>query len=94
MENNKDANALLKQLDIVEATNMANMVSHASKETTLTIIQNCFCKVGIKHHHVDHVDPEKPPVAPALDVWNKVYRWMSDVQFDDFVAGNSTCQTD
>ena len=39
VENNKDANTILKQLDIVAAT---NMVHNAWKETSSTIIQNCF----------------------------------------------------
>ena len=70
------------------------MVSHAWKETTLTIIQNCFCKAGFKHHHVDPDPvPEEPPVVPARDVLNKVYRWMGDVQFNDFVASEPEAPT-
>ena len=88
VKNNKDANTLLKQLDIVVAI---NMVANAGKETNLTIIHNCFRKAGFKHHAVDPDQvPEEPPVAPAPDVWNKVQRWMGDVQFDDFVA--SECE--
>ena len=69
VENNKDANALLRQLDIVIAK---NMVSHTWKETTSTIIHNCFHKAGFKHHDVDPDPvPKEPPVAPAPDVWNK-----------------------
>ena len=30
--------------------------------------------------------PEEPLVAPAPDVWNKVQRWMGDMQFDEFAA--------
>ena len=30
--------------------------------------------------HIQH------PVVPAPNVWNKVQRWMGDVQFDEFVA--------
>ena len=40
VENNTNANALLKQLDIVAVT---NMVHHSWNETTSMIIQNCFC---------------------------------------------------
>ena len=70
VENNKDANTLLKQLDIVVAT---NMVANAWKKMNSTIIQNCFCKAGFKHHDVDPDPvPKEPPVAPATDVWNKV----------------------
>ena len=67
------------------------MVANAGKETNLTIIHNCFRKAGFKHRAVDPDQvPEEPPVAPAPDVWNKVQRWMGDVQFDDFVA--SECE--
>ena len=55
VENNKDVNTILKQLDIVAAT---NMVHNAWKETSSTIIQNCFRKVGFKHHGLD---PEEAP---------------------------------
>ena len=72
VENNRDANTLLKQLDIVVAT---NMVANAWKEMNSAIIQNCFHKAGYKHHAVDPDPvPEEPPVAPAPDVWNKVQR--------------------
>ena len=37
--------------------------------------------------------PEGPPVALAPDVWNKVQRWMGDVQFDDFVASEPEAPT-
>ena len=91
VENNKDANTLLKQLDIVVAT---NMVANAWKETSSTIIQNCFHKAGFKHHAVDLAPVTKePPVAPALDIWNKVQRWMGDVQFDDFAASEPEAPT-
>ena len=39
VENNKDANSLLKSLDIVQAT---HMVAKAWRDTSATIIQNCF----------------------------------------------------
>ena len=78
IENNKDANTILKQLDIVAATNMVN---NAWKETSSTIIQNSFRKAGFKHHGLDPEQaPEEAPVAPAPNVWNKVQRWMGDVQ--------------
>ena len=70
IENNKDANTLFKQLDIVVAT---NRVANAWKETNSTIIQNCFHEVGFEHHAVDPDPvPEEEPVAPAPDIWNKV----------------------
>ena len=91
VENNKDVNTILKQLDIVAAT---NMVHNAWKETSSTIIQNCFCKVGFKHHALDPEQaPKEAPVAPALHVWNKVQRWMGDVQFDEFVASEPEAPT-
>ena len=63
VENNKDVNIILKQLDIVAAT---NMVHNAWKETSSTTIQNCFHKAGFKHHAVDpDPAPEEGPVAPA-----------------------------
>ena len=84
VENNKDANALLKQLDIVAAI---NMVHNAWKETPSSIIQNCFCKACFKHFNVDPEPvPEEPPIAPAPEVWNKVQKWMGDMQFNEFVA--------
>ena len=91
VENNKDANTLLKPLDIMVAT---NMVANAWKEMNSTIIENCFCKTGFKHHDVDPDPvPEEPPVAPAPDVWNKVQRWMGDVQFDDCAANEPEAPT-
>ena len=84
VENNKDKNTLLKQLDIIPAT---NIVHHAWKETSSSIIENCFRKAGFKNFSVDPESvPEEPPVAPASDVWNKVQRWMGDMQFDEFAA--------
>ena len=91
VENNKDANTILKQLDIVAGT---NMVHKAWKETSSTIIQNCFSKAGFKHSTVDlDPAPEEHPVAPAPDVWNKVQRWMGDVQFDEFAASEPEIPT-
>ena len=91
VENNKDTNTILKQLDIVAAT---NMVHNAWKETSSTIIQNCFCKAGFKHHGLDPEEtPEEAPVSLAPDVWNKVQRWMGDVQFDEFAANEPEAPT-
>ena len=84
VENNKDANSLLKALDIVQAT---NMIAASWRETSSTIIQNCFRKAGFKHHAVDPApETEDPLPAPAPDVWNRVQRWLGDVQFDEFAA--------
>ena len=85
VENNKDANSLLKALDIVQAT---NMIASSWRETSSTIIQNCFRKAGFKHHAVDPASEteEDPLPAPAPDVWNRVQRWLGDVQFDEFAT--------
>ena len=91
VENNKDANTIFKQLDIVAAT---NMVHNVWKETSSTIIQNCFCKAWFKHQAVDpDPAPEEPSVTTAPDVWNKVQRWMGNVQFDDFVTSEPEAST-
>ena len=80
VKNNKDANSLLKALDIVQAT---NMIASSWRETSSTIIQNCFRKAGFKHHGVDPASKteEDPLPAPAPDLWNRVQRWLGDLQF-------------
>ena len=91
VENNKDANSLLKALDIVQAT---NMIAASWRETSSTIIQNCFRKAGFKHHAVDPAPPEEEPLpALAPDVWNRVQRWLGDVQFDEFAASEPEAAT-
>ena len=91
VENNKDANSLLKALDIVQAT---NMIAASWRETSSTIIQNCFHKAGFKHHAVDPApETEDPLPAPAPDVWNRVQRWLGDVQFDEFAANGPEAGT-
>ena len=91
VENNKDANSLLKALDIVQAT---NMIAASWRETSSTIIQNCFCKAGFKHHAVDLAPETGDPLpAPAPDVWNRVQRWLGDVQFDEFAASEPEAST-
>ena len=91
VENNKDANSLLKALDIVQAT---NMIAASWRETSSTIIQNCFHKAGFKHHAVDPAPPEEEPLpALAPDVWNRVQRWLGDVQFDEFAASEPEAAT-
>ena len=37
--------------------------------------------------------PKEEPFAPAPDIWNKVQRWMGDVQFDDFVTSEPEVPT-
>ena len=67
VENNRDANSLLKALDIVQAT---NIIASSWRETSSTIIENCFHKAGFKHHAVDPASKteEDPLPAPAPDV--------------------------
>ena len=92
VENNKDANSLLKALDIVQAT---NMIAASWRETSSIIIQNCFHKAGFKHHAVDpasKIEEDLLP-APAPDVWNRVQRWLGDVQFYEFVASEPEAPT-
>ena len=92
VENNKDANSLLKARDTVQAT---NMIAASWRETSSTIIQNCFHKVGFKHHAVDPASEiqEDPLPTPAPDVWNRVQRWLGDVQFDEFAASEPEAAT-
>ena len=91
VENNKDANSLLKALDIAQAT---NMIAASWRETSSTIIQNCFRKAGFKHHAVDPAPTTEDPLpAPAPDVWNRVQRWLGDVQFDEFAASEPEAAT-
>ena len=91
VENNKDANSLLKALDIVQAT---NMIAASWRETSSTIIQNCFRKAGFKHHAVDPApETEDPLPAPAPDVWNRVQRCLGEVQFDEFAASEPEAGT-
>ena len=53
-----------------------------------------FCKAGVKHHAVDPApETEDPLPAPAPDVWNRVQRWLGDVQFDESVASEPEAAT-
>ena len=92
VENKKDANSLLKALDIVQAT---NMIAASWRETSSTIIQNCFHKAGFKHYAVDPASEieEDPLPAPAPDVWNRVQRWLGNVHFDEFAASEPEATT-
>ena len=70
------------------------MIAALWRETSSTIIQNCFHKAGFKHHAVDPVpETEDPLPVPAPDVWNRVQRWLGDVQFDEFVASEPEAGT-
>ena len=71
------------------------MIAASWRETSSTIIQNCFRKEGFKHHAVDpasEIEEDLLP-APAPDVWNRVKRWLGDVQFDEFVASEPEATT-
>ena len=84
-----NANSIMQPLD--QAT---NMIAALWRETSSTIIQNCFCKAGFKHHAVDPApETEDPLPAPAPDVWNRVQRWLGDVQFDEFAASEPEADT-
>ena len=81
-EQDKDAKAMLKSLDVVQAT---NMLAAAWRETPSSIIENCFRKAGFQHHSVDPEPvPEDPAPAPSAEVWNRVQTWLGDVPFDEF----------
>ena len=71
------------------------MIAASWRETSSTIIQNCFCKAGFKHHAVDPASEieEDPLPAPAPDVWNRVQRWLGDMQFDEFAASEPEATT-
>ena len=71
------------------------MIAASWRETSSTIIQNCFRKAGFKHHAVDPVSEIQEDLlpAPAPDVWNRVQRWLGDVQFDEFAASEPEAAT-
>ena len=71
------------------------MIAASWRETSSTIIQNCFRKAGFKHHAVDPASEiqEDPLPTPAPDVWNRVQRWLGDVQFDEFAASEPEAGT-
>ena len=92
VENNKDANSLLKALNIVQAT---NIIAAPWRETSSTIIQNCFLKAGFKHRAVDPAPEieEDPLPTPAPDVWNRVQWWLGNVHFDEFPPSEPEADT-
>ena len=70
------------------------MIAVYWRETSSTIIQNYFHKVGFKHHTIDPApETEDPLPAPVPDVWNRVQRWLGDIQFDEFVASEPDAST-
>ena len=71
------------------------MIATSWRETSSTIIKNCFGKAGFKHHAVDPASEiqEDPLPTPAPDVWNRVQRWLGDVQFDEFAASEPEAGT-
>ena len=47
-----------------------------------------------ERYTVDPAPPEEEPLpALAPDVWNRVQRWLGDVQFDEFVASEPEAAT-
>ena len=70
------------------------MIAASWRETSSTIIQNCSRKAGFKHHAVDPASEiqEDPLPTPAPDVWNRVQRWLGDVQFDEFAVNLKQAQ--
>ena len=92
VENNKDASSLLKALDIVQAT---NLIAASWRETSSTIIQNCFCKAGFKHHAVDPAsETEEDPLLLQHQMCGTGCKggW-GDVQFDEFAASEPEAAT-
>ena len=71
------------------------MIAASGRETSSTIIQNCFRKAVFKHHAIDPASEtqEDPLPAPAPDVWKRVQRWLGDVQFDEFAASEPEAAT-
>ena len=92
VENNKDANSLLKALDIVQAT---NMIAASWRETSSTIIQNCFRKAGFKHHAVDPASKieEDPTTCSSTRCVEQGTKVLGDVQFDEFAASEPEATT-
>ena len=85
LDEGKDAHQLLKTLDVVQGT---NMLASAWRNMPTSIIQNCFRKAGFKHHDMAEepvpVPEEEERPAPPPHVWNRVQRWMGDVDFDEY----------
>ena len=83
VENHKDAVDNLKKLDVVAAT---KMIAQAWRETSSTIIKNCFRKAHFIHPEIDpDPEPEEPPIQPNPAVWHKVEDWLQ-MNFEEFVA--------
>ena len=90
VESKKDAVQHLKQLDVVAAT---NMISQAWRETSSTIIKNCFKKASFIHPELGpEPEPEEPLVAPHPHMWNKVEDWL-EMNFEQFVADEPSAST-
>ena len=70
------------------------MIAASWRETSSTIIQNCFRKAGFKYHAVDPAPTTEDPL-PTLtaNVWNRVQRWLGDLKFDEFAASEPEAAT-
>ena len=68
---------------------------HLEEKPPLPSSRTVFRKAGFKHHAVDSTSEiqEDPLPAPAPDVWNRVQRWLGDVQFDEFAASEPEAAT-
>ena len=90
VKHKKDAVSHLKQLDVVTAT---NMIAQAWRETSSTIIQNCFKKVSFIHPELgNEPEPEEPLVAPNPRVWSKIKKWL-EMNFEEYVADEPPAST-
>ena len=73
---------------------------YASKNAWMTgeihhqIMSKLNNEMKLSNHHILYVlATEDPLPAPALDVWNRVQRWLGDVQFDEFAASEPEAGT-
>ena len=90
VENNKDANTILKQLDIVAAT---NMVHNAGKKPVQLSSRIAFVRHGSNTTMLIQIQHLRSHLLSQPDVSNKVQRWMGDVQFDDSVVSEPEVPT-
>ena len=91
VESKKDAVQHLRQLDVVAATNMINQ---AWRETSSTIIKNCFKKASFIHPELgEEPEPEEPPVALNPHVCG--VRWENGwkLNFEKYVADEPSAST-
>ena len=90
VENNKDANSLFKALNIVQAT---NMIASSWRETSSTIIQNCFRKAGFKHHAVDPASKTEEDPLPYIVLTENDPQDKSDDESEEEIPSASAIKT-